>query len=819
VFERLLYTDCRAGHGRRGSDGFQIQAQSVGITSNLERLAVESLLYARQEQWERPERAVDDFPLGLAHASQDGWGTAQSRYLGRTSSLPLRLGNHLADCLLTTDREPYGAIRPAQLFGSDVWRDEPFDSIECPPFDGFLSPGPLTNDEVQEWLQEDGERPGALARLVSVLEQPDGPQVLIVADRTEEALHWIVAATILLPIQAALDVSFKVFVNDVNRSPQRVIGVLKELNPRVTPETAGGKFVIDATLGTSSTAETSKRAAYWVQRLLSAEDPYEVVEAVDFAQALEASGKTDPADARETAWLITADSEPLTSPDSLIRWLTQPKDASLSEQESAAATRLLDSGLADASTLNWIERQADASRLDVNRENLRRALLTAELAEVETSLGVKPEPLAPVDIGDGPRRDAESAISSAILLATDDGVVDRLLRIAERHSVPLALTPLHDRLSAFVSSWIKDPARHYDPAYWALSEPILQELVDQLTALGQGNGRSSALGRVRPLIAQAWPYLLQQVNDPLNPLVWELHAASIATSHGGAKPGELGRVLKIFASSAQPTEALTGFQQALVRWRALSRAEAMVLVTELPRNVRVVSELYDQAWAGVVTTLNRPDVLVLNTIWRLAEWRMVPTNEAALELLRADQQVATFMQAALELQSVRDLTRLPEIARVNPRVLRLRTPDLVETSLQEEALPLLGPLMVDELPLAHRQNFLEAWSSELAGKRDIIAAARGYIWSENPESTLHDRYRAFIAESVARHAQSLSPAERTAWISQIERRLSPDEADGFEPFLSGIKRHGNRLSRPKGPVVEESKSDRHLPLRRREKEN
>ena len=72
-----------------------------------------------------------------------------------------------------------------------------------------------------------------------MLEDPAGQRVVITATAADEALPWIAAATLLLPIRAALEVSFKVFCANPWQASQRIVAVLKELNPQVVPGPSG----------------------------------------------------------------------------------------------------------------------------------------------------------------------------------------------------------------------------------------------------------------------------------------------------------------------------------------------------------------------------------------------------------------------------------------------------------------------------------------------------------------------------------------------------------------------------------------------------
>src|SRR5580704_16612738 len=275
LFDRLLYTDCRAGTGRGAGGGFQVQAQSAGVDAAQAKMAVGWLLYDAPNAWIVQRRPVEEFPLGLAHAAEAGYGTAQSRYVG-TEATGGRQGNHLADCLLTRDRDLYGPTRPAQLWRSPFWRAEPWETTDCPQFDDTLIPGPLTVDDAAEWLRARAERAPVLARLLSMLEDPAGRRVVITAAEPGEALTWIAAATLLLPIRAALDVSFKVFCVTPQRGSHRVVAVPKELYPQVGTGRGDSAFVLDAEEAVSDAVEVSTRASFWVELLARADDPYDV---------------------------------------------------------------------------------------------------------------------------------------------------------------------------------------------------------------------------------------------------------------------------------------------------------------------------------------------------------------------------------------------------------------------------------------------------------------------------------------------------------------------------------------------------------------
>ena len=323
AFDRLLYTDCRAGTGRGAGGGFQVQAQSAGVDAAQSKMAVGWLLYEAPSAWIVQRRPVEEFPLGFAHAAEAGYGTAQSRYVG-TEATGARQGNHLADCLLTRDPKLYGPTRPAQLWRSPLWRADPWDSTDCPQFDDAPPLGPLTVDAVADWLRDRPERASALARLVSVLGDPAGPRVVIAAAGPDEALRWIAAATLLLPVRVALDVSFKVFCLSHTHASHRIVGLPKELNPQVIPGRRDSAFIIDAEQAISDEAEISERARFWVDQFATASDPYDVVDAVELAESLDPGARRGGMDAQITAWALTVPDCPLADAPALLRWLMAP---------------------------------------------------------------------------------------------------------------------------------------------------------------------------------------------------------------------------------------------------------------------------------------------------------------------------------------------------------------------------------------------------------------------------------------------------------------------------------------------------------------
>jgi len=770
TFERMLYTDCPAGGGRGGGNGFQVQAQSSGVEPDQVRMAVGSLLYATQAAWTSQDRPVAAYPLGFAHASDAGYGTGQSRYLGQEITGG-RAGNHLADCLLTRDGDRYGSIRPAQLWRAAYWRGVPWDSIDCPAFTDLLEPGPLDSDAIAGWLSEAPDRALPLARLLSVLERDDGPQVMMVADEPDDALVWIAAATLLLPIRRAVDISFKVFVNNLNYADQRVCGVPRSLHPHLAPGQGQRWFVLDTRTGAVDEQEVSERATFWVQLLLGTDDPYDVVDALELAEVLGGSDRQAQADARQTAWAVTAPGEPLVDPGPLVRWLTQADDAELRAHGDAVAERIQEAR-PDADALRWIDRAFASGRLSGERIPTRHALLLAEVQEARAGFVSPPEPLDPVELGLDYQRDAESLVGSAILVESSDRATDALLRIALRHRLRLPLGPLRDRLHSFVSGWVANPRNEYRPDEWALRDEILDilhdELVDRL-------GRAAPAALV-PVLRQVWRHLSTRHGDLFEPLSWQLRAAWI---DDGADPDDRQARLRQAIGAQLPAghrgEAPTGLQRALLDWNLIGGHEAMVMAARLPHDAHLEPKITELAMGAIEAGAQRPNLLLLTALDALYHRSGPPTGATVLRLWQSDQRMRQFVVAADAVKTARQGDRLHAAfvapPAIDPQVVRAWLPELVITALDAPT-DWLGALFLDVLGADLSLPFLRYWALELAGPRQVRAAVRAVVWFQY--DVVGDELRTAIIDEIRAHLDRLDAIQRDQFVSPVYTQLRPE---------------------------------------------
>jgi GTPase-associated protein 1, N-terminal domain type 2/GTPase-associated protein 1, middle domain len=793
-FERVLYTDCAPGRGRGGGGGFQIQAQSAGTRAMQVKSAVSLLMYATQTPWMNARRPVEDYPFGLAHMAENGYGTGFSRYLGKEVN-GTREGNHLADCLLTTDTGGYGAVRPAQLWRSGFWRGQPFDTTECPAFTDLLELGPLDHDELQDWLQAQPERGPLLERLVSVLEDPAGPMVQIVSPSADEAVTWIAAATVMLPQRAALDISFKVFANSLNQIGHRIIAVPKELFPSVQPGRPGSIFVLDTETLTSDEHPVGERARYWVSRLREAVEPYDVVEAVELAATLTGGPGLTDADLRDTAWAIAAEEEPILDAGPLRRWLVGSPPIEVAEHGPAIAARILD-GDPSADALRLVDRESALGHFVTDRRAVRQRLLAAEIAEAQDGVAIAAEDLDRIAWDPETERDAESMLGSGIVLG-DDRTTALLLRLARRHGFSLrpASPAVLQRLTTFVQGWLAAPSTTYPTDRWALEDEFVDLLKQELqTALARGDHAA-----VRALIPQVYKQLLVQGNDLDDPVTWEIEAFWL-TRKPAEELGEwIGRLLDTAADEgAIGDTALLEIQRAAVRWNAVSHPVALELAARIPEHVPLDPVVARAAVAAVTGSRRAPTLPVLRAVAQLDRRGLVTADAAIADVLEQAQDLESFLDQAVRLRDARAISRLNggfrTLSRAQDSVVVGLAPTLADVAIQAP-LSEVGAKLLVFLPSSSVGSFVDAWRTRLYSRAVVDATAAGLGWLKDSDVT--DALRVRIATEILDLAGLYDAgADRDKWESIVRGRLDSTESAFFDQLLAQVE--GNGRSRRKG---------------------
>lgn len=778
-FGRLLYTDCRPGGGLGGGGGFQVQAKSPEVDPDQSRMAIALLTYSIPSSG-FAGRPVEDYPEGFAHAADAGYGTAASRYLGAGVNDP-RPGNHLADCLLTRDPVGYGPVRPAQLWGADLWNATSRPSTDYPALDGELRAGPLTGGALAAWLAEDPRRAPLLERLLSVLEQPQGPQVQLRSATAEGALRWIAAATVLLPVEAALAVSFRVFNSSRNDARFRVLGLHADTMPALTPGSRPGSFLLDDVTAIADEVPVSVRAAEWVGRFVRAEDAEDVIEAVQLAAALEA-GLADPEqrrDARAAAWSVSSlDAGP---PDAgaLARWLAVADDRAIAEHGDAVAQVVVDAEDASTADLAALNRLMASGRLTRDPQLVRMRLIQAEIRDAQdgrTPLG----PAEPLSMMPEQNEQARRALSSA-MIAADDRTMARLLAVVGRHRIAMhpASPAYRDRLARFVSAWIAAP-RSFDHQSWGgLDESLLlDELRDQLRAAAAAEPAryDEAVTRFAPLLVDG-----QEAAD--DDLAWDAEANATRAMDAVDRRRRVQDVLagrRIAVEGVHRAERLARYQSALVRRQALEGDEDALLevVSGIPAAVAVHPLLLRGALDAVQRRVAAPDLLTLKAAKALAARSAVEGGWAVprpvLGLARAGDAVDGVLDALAAAEPAaagRDLVAVvPRLRDVPPTVLAPHLPALRAAAVGTST-PIPGTMLLRALPEEQGARLVDGLARTLSGRPDPVVLHHLAAWTHDAHTG--ERVRTAIVDRLAEVLQGIPEAQR----AELLDRSAPREEE------------------------------------------
>ena len=551
-----------------------------------------------------------------------------------------------------------------------------------------------------------------------MLEDPGGKRVVIVADDPDEAMTWIAAATLLLPSRDALGMSFKVFSSAPLDAKHRVAAAPAALFPRIAPGLVGQRFVLDARTCAADEAETSERAAFFAGHFAAEEDPYNVVDAVELADLL-GGGR----DAMLTAWALTRPDDPRPEPEALFRWLSGAGPGLLDEHGAAVAAMILESA-PPAGLLRWIDAAAGDKRLDFDPATVRGQLLTAELAEIRDGRGAAPAdvlPAAPLDVS--AHRDAESELSSAILLGSDQQA-DRVLCLARRHGIePELAPPLQQRLRDFVNGWIDRPGG-YHPERWALRAEILGFAHNELRHRANTGGVASVTGAIQRLNR----YFADRA-DLSDPLDCHIQASLIAGAGQADRVHRLRRLLANIAHLAQsPTlapvaaTASAGLQQALMEWNAVDGDVAVTVLTELPSSLDVEPVIAGRAAKQLTRMSEKPSRALLELLASLDKRGKAPTSGPLVKVLEADRCVRTFTRRALEDRLLTDTRYFNGAVRLlldaTSAVIQARLDDVL-AACTESRHPYLAPVVLASLKSPLARLLVERWSATL-GTRNLV---------------------------------------------------------------------------------------------------
>jgi hypothetical protein len=512
-FETMIYTDCRAGEGLQGSAGLQFQACSPGASRAAMSFVQRHLLYEAPENWMRERRPPAEYPPSLAHTAGEFLATAAGVYLGREAA-GRREGNHLTHGIVATDADSYGLVRPAQLFGAPFWRTRPAASTQCPALAAGWQPGPFDAVRAQRFVQSHGYGPDLLLALLSALQRigtADEQRVLFVARRADDVLHWLTAATLLLPQERAVRIGFKVFTTNPAVAAQPVLATHPDWRSSLaTVDNDLGYVVVDLLKGAWSEVAACPHAGFWVPRFL-AEDVFSVVDAVEFAGACGL-----PEDQARTVALAAVLHQP---PDGeagaalILQWLRTGPDALVAAFGPALVEQVTRTAQRYPRLLLELDNVAIGRRLPRQVAMVRRMSLQMELDAIQRGDLMPGRISSPATWPVEDQQQARTGIEAALRTASPVQF-DALLRLARSHGIPVSLANLREQAHAFVADWVQRPSHPYDIRAWAAADDLEDLLRQELNAAIQRDGGAEAGDR----LGEIWEPRLRFREDLATPL-------------------------------------------------------------------------------------------------------------------------------------------------------------------------------------------------------------------------------------------------------------------------------------------------------------
>lgn len=281
MFEVLLYTDCATDESVSGRSGFQFHAESPGATPSDERVVQQRLLYVVPFA-----ASVDDLdrhpPLCAYLRADDGFYLSRGRSTGAT--LSGRPGNQLTQAVVTRDAADILPLRPAQLYSAPNWRLE---KVAGTRVDGWQTPLEVTPEFDVAGLHELATGDPRLASLLPVLltmgEQAAArPRVkLILRHRDlDTVMRWIALISLFEDAGRALDLSFRAYADDPLADQADIVAVHPDLAPDFRPDSAPTANVVDLETLAHTDIEPTASAQLHASWFLGG-DPYEALDAIE----------------------------------------------------------------------------------------------------------------------------------------------------------------------------------------------------------------------------------------------------------------------------------------------------------------------------------------------------------------------------------------------------------------------------------------------------------------------------------------------------------------------------------------------------------
>ena len=440
---------------------------------------------------------------------------------------------------------------------------------------------------------------------------------------------------------------------------------------------------------THTPVQEEELARIWVTSFLTEDDPFGVLDAVEFA----ADTGLGPRAAAAAAWAYF-DGRPLDAehvPGILARFGGaaeaavglrggQVLDALLTNLGEDLPDELL-AGLppdrswtvvdclapvAAAVATGWLPDRAD---------DVWKALAEAEVAAVRTGMPVPVDDLGP--LSDRCRADARIRVREIVVTALTSSagrVFEPMLRLARRHLVDLPAAELAEVATTFVLDWADRPC-DYDVARWTGAEVLLDQLRSELRA-----GISWRPGRAERIGAAWYRFLLPTVGDLEDPLDAALVGAAVAHGTPAERADTIRRRLDTPGADAPGADAPvanTPVANTLVANTLVDRRTVRLAVTVLwafsPADFEELRHLVDVLPKALVL----PETVVARLLTELGADELDPAwldlahrlDRRGLLRLRPD------LRRTLD-QDTRLLTELDGLSRVPLEVLREGGPGL-----------------------------------------------------------------------------------------------------------------------------------------------
>lgn len=586
-FETLIYTDCRPGQGLRGDPGLQFQAKSAGITTAEMDLVQRSLLYEPPTGWINDRKPVGEYPPSLAHTWDPASGvlaTAQGAYLGQEVN-GSREGNQITHAIVTADSAAYGFVRPAQLMHAPFWTTEPAASASCPPLAAGWQPGLSEPALLRDFVaaQEDGQ--ALLATLLTALGrlgERHASRVMFIADRPEQAVQWIAAATLLLPLRQALTIGFKAFTVSPGYCPVPVLAVHPDwAAPYRSFDPASGFVVLDLVTRRRTEITLDELATRWV-RLFLESDPYDVIDAVELAGALAAAGAT-ASQAHAVAVAATfGRARPGGDVATAAQWIATAPAGLVADYGGQVLATII--GLATGADLVRLDRAAAEGRMSGEAPAIRTELLRQELLAAVRTAAAPEGRLQVLAGGSDPDRKPRTDLLAESLRAAPDESVDAVLRVAWRHRLSVPVADVGDRMRHFAAWWADRPDLPCEPGRWPSAAEISALLRAELAGRLERSEASQAASAVR---AGLWRPLLDLADDPALRLDAIVLASAMREGNGAERTALIRRVLGRAVAGPDIREAASHASEVLWSAREPTAAEALAALAIVPPDVPV----------------------------------------------------------------------------------------------------------------------------------------------------------------------------------------------------------------------------------------